>query len=73
MSILRLGLGALQMHASDAASRLMAWMPIPLQELEPCISSRKSRQKQVQAWFSRIELPPRSRSTDRQTPRLAVA
>jgi hypothetical protein len=37
MSFLRLGLGALQMLASDATSGLMAWLPIPLRELEPCI------------------------------------
>ncbi len=40
MSFLRLGLGALQMVVADAAARLMAWLPIPVQELEPCIPSR---------------------------------
>jgi hypothetical protein len=73
MSFLRLGLGALQMLASDVTRRLMAWLPIPLQELEPCIPSRKARRKQAQAWFSRIELPPRSRSTHRHENRVAVA
>jgi hypothetical protein len=72
MSFLRLGLGALQMLASDATHRLMAWLPIPVQELEPCIPSRRAQQKQAQAWFSRIELPPRSRSTHRHKPQLAV-
>jgi hypothetical protein len=41
MSFLRIGLGALQMLASDATRRLMAWLPIPLQELEPCIPAAR--------------------------------
>ena len=73
MSFLRLGLGALQMLASDATAGLMAWLPIPLQELEPCIPSRRSRRTQAQAWFSRIELPPHSRSGHRHALRPAVA
>jgi hypothetical protein len=73
MSFLRLGLGALQMVVADASVRLMAWLPIPLRELEPCIPSRKAQRKQAQAWFSRIELPPRSRSTRHHNPQLAVA
>jgi len=73
MSFVRLGLGALQMLAADTTARLMTWLSIPLQELEPCIPSCKNWQKQAQAWFSRIELPPRSRSTAHQTPQLAVA
>ena len=73
MSFLRLGLGALQMLASDATARLMAWLPIPLQELEPCIPSRKAQRKQAQTWFSNVELPPRSRPTRQHNPRLAVA
>jgi hypothetical protein len=73
MSFLRLGLGALQMLASDATHRLMAWLPIPVQELEPCIPSRKAQRKQVRTWFSKVELPPRSRSTTNHTLQLAVA
>jgi hypothetical protein len=73
ISFLRLGLSALQMLASDVTSRMMVWLPIPLRELEPCIPSRRAQQTQAQAWFSRIELPPRSRSTHRHKPRLAVA
>jgi hypothetical protein len=73
MSFLRLGLRTLQMLASDATARLMAWLPIPLQDLEPCIPSRKAQRKQAQAWFSRIELPPQPRSTHRHTLQLAVA
>jgi hypothetical protein len=34
----------------------MTWLPIPLQELEPCIPSRRARDKQAHACFSRIEL-----------------
>jgi hypothetical protein len=73
MIFVRLGLGNLQMAAADATVRLMAWLPIPLQELEPCIPSRQARRQQAQAWFSRVELPPRSRSTPPHTPQLAVA
>ena len=73
MSFLRIGLGALQMVVADATARLMAWLPIPLQELEPCIPSRRAQQTQAQAWFSRIELPPRWGSTHRHKPLLTVA
>jgi hypothetical protein len=72
MSFLRIGLAALQMAMSDAATRLMAWLPIPIQDLEPCIPSRKASKKQAQAWFSRVELPPRPQSAADHTPLLAV-
>jgi hypothetical protein len=71
MSFLRIGLAALQMAVADTASRLMDWLPIPLQELEPCVPSRRTRRRQAQAWFSTIEMPPRLRSAD-HTPQLAV-
>jgi hypothetical protein len=70
MSFLRIGLAVLQMTVTDATARLMAWLPIPIQDLERCIPSRKARRKQTRAWFSRIELPPRSRSAADQTPPL---
>jgi hypothetical protein len=73
MSFLRIGLAALQMVMADAAARLMVWMPIPLQELEPCIPSRKAHRKQARAWFSNVELPPRSRSSHSHAQRLAIA
>ncbi len=72
MSFLRIGLAALQLAVADAAARLMNWLPIPLQELEPCVPSRKARKKQAQAWFSMIEMPPRLRSASDHTPLLAV-
>jgi hypothetical protein len=72
MSFLRIGLAALQMAVADAAARLMDWLPIPLQELEPCIPSRRTRRRQAQAWFSTIEMPPRLRSAADHTPQLAV-
>jgi hypothetical protein len=72
MSFLRIGLAALQMAVADAATRLMAWLPMPIKELEPCVPSRKARKKQAQAWFSKIELPPRARSAADHTPQLAV-
>jgi len=72
MSFLRIGLAALQMAVADTAARLMDWLPIPIQELEPCIPSRRARRKQAQAWFSAIEMPPRLRSAADHTPQLAV-
>ena len=51
MSFLRLGLGALQMVVADATARLMAWLPIPLQDLEPCIPSLRAMRNKAQAWF----------------------
>ena len=72
MSFLRIGLAALQMAVVDAAARLMDWLPIPLQELEPCIPSRKARRRQAQAWFSTIEMPPRQQSASDHRPLLAV-
>jgi hypothetical protein len=72
MSFLRIGLAALQMVMSDAAARLMAWLPIPIQELEPCVPSRRARRRQAQAWFSTIEMPPRLQSASDHTPLLAV-
>jgi hypothetical protein len=72
MSFLRIGLAALQMAVADAAARLMDWLPIPLQELEPCIPSRQARRKQTRAWFSKVELPPRLQSASDHTPLLAV-
>jgi hypothetical protein len=64
MSFLRIGLAALQMAVADAGAKLMDWLPIPLQELEPCVPSCRARSKQAQAWFSTIEMPPRLRSAD---------
>jgi hypothetical protein len=73
MSFLLLGLGVRVMLASIASASLMAWLPIPLQELEPCIPSRRAQKTQARVWFSKFELPPLSRSTRQHTPRLAVA
>ena len=72
MSFLQIGLAALQMAVADAAAQLMDWLPIPLQELEPCVPSRRARRRQVQAWFSTVEMPPRLRSAADHTPQLAV-
>jgi hypothetical protein len=58
MSFLGIGLAALQMAATDAAARLMDWLPIPLQELEPCVPSRKAKREQATAWFSKVKMPP---------------
>ena len=72
MSFLRIGLAVLQMAVADAAAKLMDWLPIPIQELGPCVPSRTDRRRQVQAWFSTIEIPPRPRSTAGHTPLLAI-
>ena len=71
MSFLRIGVAALQMVVADAAAKLMDWLPIPIQNLEACVTSRKARRKQAQAWFSKVELPPPSGT--HHTPRMAVA
>ena len=72
MSFLRIGLAALQMAVANVTVGFMDWQPIPIQELEPCIPSRKARRRQAQAWFSTIEMPPRLRSAADHTPQLAV-
>ncbi len=72
MSFLRFGLAALQTAVADATARLMAWLQIPIKELESCITRRRARRRQAQARFSTIEMPPRLRSAADQTPQLAV-
>ena len=69
---LHIGLAALQIAVADVKAGVMDWLPIPLQELEPCIPSRRASRKQAQAWFSTIEMPPRLRSASDHTPQLAV-
>jgi len=71
MSFLRIGLAVLQMAVADAAAKLMDWLPIPIQELEPCVPSRRARRRQAQAWFSTIEMPPRQQSASDHMPLLA--
>ena len=71
MSFVRISLACLQQVVANAKAQVMAWMPIPLQQLEPCIPSRGVRRRQKQPWFTRIELPPRPRPQKRQ--QLAVA
>jgi hypothetical protein len=72
MSFLRIGLAALQMAMADAAARLMDGLPIPVQELEPCVPSRRARRRQAQACSSTIEMPPRLQSASDHAPLLAV-
>jgi len=45
INFLRIGLAALKMAVADAAASLMECLPNPLQELEPCIPSRKARRR----------------------------
>lgn len=41
-----------------AGRDLLAWLPIQLENLEPCIPSCGIRQRQNEPWFTRVELPP---------------
>lgn len=58
LSFTRIGLHWLQQSVITASRFLLAWLPIPLQTLEPCIPSRGVRRRQKEPWFSRVELPP---------------
>ena len=72
LSFLRIGLAALQMDSGGRChGRVHGLAANPLQELEPCISSRRARRRQAQAGFSTIEMLPPLRSTDHK-PQLAV-
>ena len=57
LSFARIGLHWLQQSVITAGRAVLAWMPIPLQTLEPCVPSRAVRRRQKRPWFSRIELP----------------
>ena len=61
LSFACIGLHWIQQSVVAAGRALLAWMPIPLQALEPCIPSRGVRRRQQRPWFSRIELPPSTR------------
>jgi hypothetical protein len=63
LSFARIGLQWLQQSVITAGRALLAWLPIPLQALEPCIPSRGVRRRQKWPWFSRVELPPPLQST----------
>ena len=58
LSFARIGLQWLQQSVITTGRALLAWLPIPLQALEPCIPSRGVRRWQKWPWFSRVELPP---------------
>lgn len=62
MSFLRIRIASLQALVAETRARLMAWLPIPVADLELCIPSggAGSKQEQQQLWFSRVDLPPRS-------------
>ena len=64
LSFARIGLHWIQQSVITAGRALLAWMPIPLQALEPCIPSRGVRRRQKRPWFSRIELPPPTHPSD---------
>ena len=58
LSFARIGLHWLQQSVITAGRALLAWLPIPLQTLEPCIPSHGVRRRQKEPWFSQVELPP---------------
>jgi hypothetical protein len=58
LSLARIGLHWLQQSAIASGRALLAWLPIPLRPLEPCIPSRGVRRRRNEPWFTRVELPP---------------
>jgi len=64
LRFVRIGLQWLQQAVVHAGRTLLAWITIPLLQLEPCIPSRGVQRRQKQPWFTRIELPPRPRQAE---------
>ena len=64
---LRIGLSWMQQGVADSSKTLLAWAPIPLRKLEPCIPSQSSQQNQRLPWISKVDLPP---PLDRSVPAL---
>jgi hypothetical protein len=62
-------LKGLQQSVANSGKALLAWAPIPLRDLEPCIPSHGELRRQKEPWFTRFELPPRPR----QSQLLAIA
>jgi hypothetical protein len=44
---------------ANTTKALLAWLAIPLRELEPCIPSHGVLRRQKESWFTRLDLPPR--------------
>jgi hypothetical protein len=59
MSLARIGLKWLQQCVANTCNALLAWAPIPLRDLEPCIPSRGVLRQRKEPWFTRLDLPPR--------------
>ena len=59
MSFVRIGLASRQQFVANATSTIQAWLPIPLQQLEPGIPSRGVHRRRKQPWFTRVDLPPK--------------
>jgi hypothetical protein len=55
---------ALQMAAANDRVMLMVWLPIPHQELEPCIPIRLVKRQQARVWFSQVAFAPRPAMDD---------
>jgi hypothetical protein len=58
LSLARIGLHRLQPSIVASGRALLAWGPMPLQSLEPCLPGRAVRRRQHQPWFTRLDLPP---------------
>ncbi|MFZ0406765.1 MAG: hypothetical protein WAM11_01455, partial [Cyanobium sp.] len=58
LSFVRIGLKWLQQCVANTANALLAWAPIPLRDLEPCIPSRGVQRRQKEPWFTHLDLPP---------------
>jgi hypothetical protein len=54
----RIVLKWLQQQVNNGHPSLLAWQPIRLRQLEPCIPSGGVLRRQKQHWITRIELPP---------------
>ena len=59
LSFVRIALKWLQQCVANTAKALLAWLPIPLRDLEPCVPGRGVLRRQKEPWFTRLDLPPR--------------
>ena len=59
MCFVLLDLNWLQHCMSNVREIFTAWVPIPLSQQDPTISSRGVQHRRKQRWFRRIELSPR--------------
>ena len=58
LSLVRGGLHWLKQSTTTAGRALLAWIAIPLKILETCVQSPGVRRREMEPWFTRVELPP---------------